>query len=123
MLAVILTMIFKAPVVPYFLTVRSLGLFNNPLILIFPQVLSAFNLAVMRSFFKEFPAEVEEAARMEGCGYFRLLFSIIVPSSAAVLATVEGLEISPCIPSEWREYKFQKKYKKAVYNKDGDMMR
>lgn len=88
MLAVIITMIFKAPIVPYFLTVKGLGLYNNVLVLIIPQIFSAFNLAIMRTFFKQFPAEVEEAAFMDGCGYFRILFKIILPSSTAVLATL-----------------------------------
>lgn len=85
---VILTMIFKAPLVPYFLTVRGMGLYNSPLVLILPHILSAYNLAIMRTFFKQFPAEVEEAAKIDGCGYFRLLYSIVLPSSKAVLTTV-----------------------------------
>ncbi len=88
MLGVIITMIFKAPVVPYFLTLRNIGLFNNPLVLILPHILSAYNLAIMRTFFQQFPAELEEAAMIEGCGHFRLLFKIVLPSSKAVLATL-----------------------------------
>ncbi len=88
MLFVIVTMIFKAPVVPYFLTLKGLGLFNNPLVLILPHILSAYNLAIMRTFFKQFPAEVEEAAMIDGCGYFQILYKIIIPSSKAVLTTV-----------------------------------
>lgn len=88
MLYVIVTMIFKAPVVPYFLTIKGLGLFNNPLVLILPHILSAYNLAIMRTFFKQFPAEVEEAAMIDGCGHFKILCQIIIPSSKAVLTTV-----------------------------------
>ncbi len=88
MLYVIMTMIFKAPVVPYFLTVKGMGLFNNPLVLILPHILSAYNLAIMRTFFKQFPAEVEEAAMIDGCGYFQMLYKIVIPSSKAVLTTV-----------------------------------
>lgn len=88
MLATVITMIFKAPVVPYFLTVRGMGLFNNPLVLVIPHVLSAYNVAIMRTFFKQFPAELEEAGFIEGCGYFQLLFRLVLPSSKAVLATL-----------------------------------
>nr|WP_314465397.1 carbohydrate ABC transporter permease [uncultured Clostridium sp.] len=87
-LFVIITMIFKAPVVPYFLTVRRMGLFNNPLVLVLPHILSAYNLIIMRTFFKQFPEEVEEAAKIDGCGYFQMLYKIILPSSKAVLTTV-----------------------------------
>ncbi|WP_180272628.1 carbohydrate ABC transporter permease [Konateibacter massiliensis] len=88
MLFVIITMIFKAPIVPYFLTVKGMGLFNNPLVLVLPHILTAYNLAIMRTFFKAFPAEVEEAAKIDGCGYFKMLYKIILPSSKAVLTTV-----------------------------------
>lgn len=88
MIAVVITMVFKAPIIPYFLTVRSIGLYNDPLVLIVPHILSPFNLIIMRAFFKQFPKELEEAAFMEGCGYFRLLFSFVLPLSKAVLATL-----------------------------------
>lgn len=88
MMYVVMTMIFKAPVVPYFLTVRNLGLYNHPLVLILPHILTAYNLAIMRTFFKQFPTEVEEAAKIDGCTYFQILYKIVLPSSKAVLATV-----------------------------------
>lgn len=87
MVLVVGTMIFKAPIVPYFLTVRGYGLYNNILVLIIPHILSAYNMAIMRTFFKQFPAEVEEAARIDGCGMFGTLMKIVLPSSKAVLAT------------------------------------
>jgi len=88
MVFVIITMIFKAPVVPYFLTVKAMGLFNNPLVLVIPHILSAYNLAIMRTFFQQFPREVEEAAMIDGAGQFQLLGRIVIPASKAVLATV-----------------------------------
>ncbi|MGG1517165.1 carbohydrate ABC transporter permease [Paenibacillus oryzisoli] len=88
MVAVVITMVFKAPIVPYFLTVRSIGLYNNPLVLVIPHILNPFNLIIMRTFFKQFPKDLEEAALMEGCGYFRLLFHFVLPLSKAVLATL-----------------------------------
>ncbi len=88
MILVVGTMIFKAPTVPYFLTLRSYGLYNSVLVLILPHILSAYNLAIMRTFFKQFPSEVEEAAEIDGCGSFQTLIRIVLPSSKAVLATV-----------------------------------
>lgn len=88
MIAVVIAMVFKAPLVPYFLTVRNLGLYNNPLVLIIPHILNPFNLIIMRTFFKQFSKELEEAAFMEGCGYFRMLFQFVLPLSKAVLATL-----------------------------------
>ncbi|BFT74435.1 carbohydrate ABC transporter permease [Paenibacillus sp. P36] len=88
MVGVVIAMIFKAPIIPYFLTVRGVGLYNNPLVLIVPHILNPFNLIIMRSFFKQFSKELEEAAFIEGCGYFRMLFQFVLPLSKAVLATL-----------------------------------
>jgi putative aldouronate transport system permease protein len=87
-LGIVITMIFKAPMVPYFLTLRIMGFYNSIWVLIVPHVLNAYNLAIMRTFFKQFSIEIEEAAMIEGCGAFQLLFRIVLPSSAAVLATL-----------------------------------
>ncbi|WNS40776.1 carbohydrate ABC transporter permease [Paenibacillus sp. MMS20-IR301] len=88
MIGVVIAMIFKAPIIPYFLTVRGIGLYNNPLVLIVPHILNPFNLIIMRTFFKQFPKELEEAAFLEGSGYFRMLFQFVLPLSKAVLATL-----------------------------------
>lgn len=88
MLFVVFTMVFTAPKVPYFLTLRSYGLYNSYWVLIFPHILTAYNLIIVRTFFKQFPKELEEAAMIDGCGKFRILFQIVLPASKAVLATV-----------------------------------
>lgn len=88
MMAVVIAMIFKAPIIPYFLTVRGIGLYDNPLVLVIPHILNPFNLIIMRTFFKQFSKELEEAAFLEGCGYFRMLFQFVLPLSKAVLATL-----------------------------------
>ncbi|WP_240416054.1 carbohydrate ABC transporter permease [Paenibacillus periandrae] len=88
MVGVVIAMVFKAPLVPFFLTVRGIGLYNNPLVLIVPHILNPFNLIIMRTFFKQFSKELEEAAFIEGCGYFRMLFQFVLPLSKAVLATL-----------------------------------
>lgn len=88
MLFVVFTMVFAAPKVPYFLTLRSYGLYNSYWVLIFPHIMTAYNLIIVRTFFKQFPRELEEAAMIDGCGKFRILFQIVLPASKAVLATV-----------------------------------
>jgi putative aldouronate transport system permease protein len=87
-LGIVITMIFKAPVIPYFITVKNLGLYNNFLVLILPHLFVPYNVIIMLSFFRQVPIELEESAVIEGCGYFRLLFKIVLPSSKAVLATL-----------------------------------
>ena len=100
MLYVIFTMIFKAPTVPYYLQIVKLGLRNNFWVLVMPHILSAYNLVVMRSFFKAFPKDIEEAAAIDGCGKFGTLFRIVLPSSKPVLMTV-GLYYGVAM---WNQY-------------------
>lgn len=85
---VIVTMIFRYPIIPYFLTVKEIGLYDNFWVLIIPNLVTAYNLIIMRTFFRELPKELEEAAQLEGCGYYRTLFLLILPISKAVLATL-----------------------------------
>ncbi len=100
MLYLIFTMIFKAPTVPYYLQIVKLGLRNNFLVLVLPHILTAYNLIVMRSFFRAFPRDVEEAAEIDGCGKFGTLFRIVMPSSKPVLMTV-GLYYGVTL---WNQY-------------------
>lgn len=88
MIFVILTMIFKAPVVPYFLTLKNLGFYNNPIVLVIPHIFSAYNMTIMRTSFKAFPSEIEEAAVIDGCGTAQVLFRIVFPSFKAMLTTM-----------------------------------
>ncbi|SDE02592.1 putative aldouronate transport system permease protein [Paenibacillus sp. UNCCL117] len=85
---VVITMVFRYPIIPYFLAVREFGLYDNFWVLIIPHLITAYNLIIMRTFFRELPQELEEAAQMEGCGYFRMLFLLVLPISKAVLATL-----------------------------------
>lgn len=100
MMYVIITMIFKAPTVPYYLQIVKLGLRNNFWVLVTPHILSAYNLVVMRSFFQAFPRDIEEAAAIDGCGKFATLFRIVLPSSKPVLMTV-GLYYGVAL---WNQY-------------------
>ena len=100
MLFVVFTMIFKAPTVPYYLQIVRLGLRDDYWVMVLPHILTAYNLIVMRSFFHAFPADIEEAAAIDGCGKFRTLFRIVLPSSKPVLMTV-GLYYGVTL---WNQY-------------------
>lgn len=88
MLMIVIIMIFKAPVIPYFLVLKSYGLYNSFWVLILPHTIVAYNLIILRTFFKQIPIELEEAAKMEGCGYFQTLFRIVFPVSKPAIVTV-----------------------------------
>jgi putative aldouronate transport system permease protein len=61
---------------------------NNFLVYILPGLLNAFNTLIMISFFREIPDSLSEAARIDGAGYLRVFFRIIVPVSAPLIATM-----------------------------------
>lgn len=88
MLAISATMIFNAPMIPYFLTVRSYGLFDNALVLIIPSLFGAYYMIIMVTFMRQLPRELEESAIIDGAGYVQILFRIVLPSSKAMLATL-----------------------------------
>jgi raffinose/stachyose/melibiose transport system permease protein len=82
-------------ILPLFITLRSVDLLNNPLGVALPQAAFALptSIIVLRPFFRAIPAELEEAAAIDGCGPFRFFFRIALPMSRPVLATVSVLLI------------------------------
>lgn len=87
-LAIVFTMLFGGGMIPTYLVVKSLGLIDTYSALWLPGVISAFNMLVMKTFFEGLPSELEDAARIDGCGEWRLLGQIILPLSKPVLAAL-----------------------------------
>ncbi|MBP1993419.1 carbohydrate ABC transporter permease [Paenibacillus eucommiae] len=87
-LAIIFTMLFNGGLIPAFLIVKSLGLLDSYGAIWLPALISTFNMLVMRNFFENLPSELEEAARMDGCGEWRYLTRIVLPLSLPMLATI-----------------------------------
>lgn len=86
---------FAVAILPLFIMLRTLGLLDNPLGVILPQ--AAFGLPVtiiiLRTFFRSIPAEVEEAATLDGCGALGFFWRILLPMARPALATVSVLAI------------------------------
>ncbi len=85
---IMVTMYFAGGLIPSFLLVRNLGMYNKASAMLLPGAVSAYNVIVMSSFFKSIPAEIEESAVLDGANDFVILFSIVLPLSTASLATV-----------------------------------
>ncbi|QNK54416.1 carbohydrate ABC transporter permease [Paenibacillus sp. PAMC21692] len=100
LILILLTMIFSAPLIPQFILMRELHLTNTLWALMLPTAISAFNLFVLRSFFAQLPTEIIDAARIDGCGETRTLWSIVLPLSKPALATV-GIFYSV---TNWNKY-------------------
>lgn len=85
---ILIVFIFNAPIIPWYLTMRSYGLYDNLWALILPSALSTYNIIIVRSFFTEVSPALIDAAKVDGCGEMRTLMQIILPISKAVMATV-----------------------------------
>ncbi|OUM93795.1 MAG: ABC transporter permease [Thermobacillus sp. ZCTH02-B1] len=84
---VVFSMLFGGGMIPTYLVVRELHLLDTYWALMLPGAISAFNLIIVKNFFQEIPAELEDAAKIDGCHDLALLWRIVLPLSMPVLAT------------------------------------
>jgi len=85
---IVFTMYFSGGMIPTYMVVRGLGLFNTVWALILPNVVDTFLLIIMISFFRNLPYELEESAKVDGCSKFGIFLRIFVPLSTAIFATL-----------------------------------
>ncbi|MEU8527521.1 MULTISPECIES: carbohydrate ABC transporter permease [Streptomyces] len=88
LMTALFTMLFDPGIIPKFLTVKELGLYDTLAALVMPTLVSAFNLVVLRSFFMNLPEELYDAAKVDGAGDLRILIQVVLPLSKAVLAVI-----------------------------------
>lgn len=84
------TLLVSLPVVliPTFVVVRSLGLLDSYAGLVVPAIFNAFGIFLLRQFYVALPAELEEAALVDGASYWRIYRSVILPLSRPVLSAL-----------------------------------
>ncbi len=75
-------------IVPLFILVRAFGMLNSFAGLIIPSIFNAFGIFLLRQFYLSVPRELEEAALIDGAGYARIYWSIILPLSRPILAAL-----------------------------------
>ena len=88
LLYILFTMYFSGGMIPGYLNIKSLGLLDTFWVLVFPTVLSTYNMILMKSFFQAMPRELEESAYVDGANDFVVLIRIVLPLSKAMLATI-----------------------------------
>lgn len=88
LMGVVFTMLFQGGLIPLYLVVTAVGLNETIWALIFPGLVSAFNMLIMKTYFENLPSEIEEAARVDGCGALRTLLQIVLPLSMPIMATL-----------------------------------
>lgn len=84
----IFTMFFSGGLIPYFLIIKTFGLYDNFLVYIIPSLYSVYNMIVLQSGFKSVDGEIHDAAVVDGAGELRIWLQIYMPLSKPVLATI-----------------------------------
>ena len=89
MMGVMFTMIFSGGMIPTYLLVRQLGLYNTMWALILQGAVSTWNLIVCRTFFQQtIPDELREAADLDGCGDVAFFLRVVLPLSSSIIAVM-----------------------------------
>jgi multiple sugar transport system permease protein len=75
-------------IVPLFILVRAMGMLNSYAGLIVPAIFNAFGIFLLRQYYLSMPRELEEAAVVDGAGYWRIYWSVILPLSRPIIAAL-----------------------------------
>ena len=84
----IITMYIGGGLIPTFLNIKNLGLYQNYLVYILPALLNSYNVIIMVTYFRGLPAELEESVRIDGGNDLVIFFRIVLPISMPVVATI-----------------------------------
>lgn len=83
------TMFFSGGLIPTYLMIKSLGMYNSIWVMLIPGAVGMWNMIIMRTFFQNsIPLELQEAAFIDGCTNFGVLFKIVLPLSAPIIAVM-----------------------------------
>lgn len=88
MILITITMFFGGGLIPWFLLMKDIHLYNNLWAMILPTALSTWNIIILRTSFQSLPAELEEAATIDGASQASILIRVILPLSKATLAVI-----------------------------------
>jgi putative aldouronate transport system permease protein len=84
----LITVLFSGGLIPYYMVINRTGLIDSFWALIIPGALPVFNVILLVNSFRNIPKELEEAAAMDGANHWTILFKILLPMSAPILATL-----------------------------------
>ncbi len=84
----LITMIFNGGMIPTFMVIKMVGVYNTIWALVLPTAVQTFNIILMQNFFRGLPYALTESAMLDGANHFQILAKIILPVSKPSLATV-----------------------------------
>ncbi|MFD0960002.1 carbohydrate ABC transporter permease [Paenibacillus chungangensis] len=85
---IVFTMFFSGGLIPTYFLVNNLQLMNTMWALLLPGLILTFQMIIARNFFMSIPESLEESAKIDGANEIRILFSIIIPISMPIIATL-----------------------------------
>ena len=84
----IFTMYFGGGMVPYYMVLKSLGMLNNFIVFIFPNLVSVYNMILVKNYIEGMPAEIFESAKIDGAGEYTIFFKMVLPLSKPVISAL-----------------------------------
>lgn len=88
LLMFVFTMLFSGGLVPMYILVKAIGLYDTIWVLILPSAMSVYNMILIKNFMESIPESLEESARIDGANDFIIFCKIYVPLAKPVLATI-----------------------------------
>ena len=85
---ILITMLFGGGLIPSYILVKDLHMLNTIWALVIPNMLGAYNIFIVRNFFRSIPSSLEESARIDGANWFYIWIRIVVPLAKPVIATI-----------------------------------
>lgn len=84
----VITMYVGGGLIPTYMVMKSYGFINSFWVYVIPSAVSAFNIVLAKTYIESLPGVLEESAMIDGAGYFRIFFQIIIPISKPIVATL-----------------------------------
>jgi len=109
----LITMLFSGGLIPTFLLMTKLGLYDNFWVFVIPGMYTFFNMVIFMSFFRTIPESLEESAKVDGASDYGVLFRIVLPNSMAVIATISLFSAV----YHWNDY-----YQGVIYIRTQDLL-
>lgn len=85
---IVFTMYLNAGIIPWFVTMKMIGMVDNFLAYILPSLVTPFNVILFKTYIEQIPASLEESAQIDGAGYLMRFVRIILPLCIPIIATI-----------------------------------
>jgi len=82
------TMFFSGGMIPGYLIIEQLGMHDSIWCMVWPCLVSQFNVILIKNYFEDLPASIEESAKIDGANDLTILFRIVLPMSTPIIATI-----------------------------------